>query len=87
MLHTKIQPEAFLVLEKKIFLVFLLYMDMAAILIYGPLPFSTIFNPPFNRRLYIKFGEICSGGFRVEVVQRCERTDGRRTGSDHNSSS
>ena len=49
MLHTKIQPKAVLVLEKKIFLVFLPYMDMAAILIYGPLPFSTIFNPPFTK--------------------------------------
>ena len=34
----------------------------------------------------MKFEEIWPRVFRGEVVQRCERTDGLRTGSDYNSS-
>ena len=36
----------------------------------------TYFQSPFNTRLHIKFEEIWPRGFRAEVVQRCERTDG-----------
>ena len=32
---------------------------------------------PFNTRLHIKFEEIWPRGFRGEVVQRCDRTDGQ----------
>ena len=48
---------------------------------------------PFNTRLHMKFEEISSKGFRGEVVRMCKRTylrrtmdNGRRTGSDQNSS-
>ena len=48
------------------------------------------FSIPFNRRLHMKFEENWPRGFRGEVVQRCVRRtgdEGRRTASDHNSSS
>ena len=35
------------------------------------------FQFPFNTRLHMKFEEIWPTVFRVEVVQRCEWTDGR----------
>ena len=47
---------------------------------------------PLNTRLRMKFEDIWLRGFRGKVVQRCEHTgdrradDGKRTGSDHNSS-
>ena len=56
----------------------------------------TYFQSPFNTRLHMKFEEIWPRDFRGEVVQWCERTkgrtdrrkeDGRRTGSEHKSSS
>ena len=71
---------------------FLPYLSMAAILHNGPRPFVQIVNPPFDRRLQMKFEENWSRAFEREVVQRCGRiTDGRRmggqwTGSDQNSS-
>ena len=47
-------------------------MGMAAVLMYGPL----YFQPPFNTRHHMKCEDIWPRGFRGEVVQRCERTDG-----------
>ena len=37
----------------------------------------TKFQYPFNTRLHIKFEGIWPRGFRGEVVQMCERTDGQ----------
>ena len=34
------------------------------------------FQCPFNTRLHMKFAEIWPRGFKGEVVQRCELTDG-----------
>ena len=39
--------------------------------------FCTNFQSPFNTRLHMKFEEIWPRGFRGEVIQRCEGTDGR----------
>ena len=36
----------------------------------------TYFQSPFNTRLHMKFEEIWPKGFREEVVQMCEGTDG-----------
>ena len=82
-----------MVSEKKIFLGFSHYKSMGAIYGHGghrdlrTTTICTYFQSPFNTRLHIKFEEIWPRGFRGEVVQRGERTDGRRTESDHNSSS
>ena len=45
MLYTKIQPQRFLGSGEEEFYVFLPYIGMAAILIYGPRPFLQSFNP------------------------------------------
>ena len=55
MLYTKTKSQSFLGLEKKIFKVFLPYMDMVAILFSGVKPFEQY---PFDRRLQVKSGEI-----------------------------
>ena len=47
------------------------HLDLRTVTIF------TNFQSPFNTRLHIKFEEIWPWGFRVEVVQRCDRTDGR----------
>ena len=46
MLYTEIQPQHFLVLEKKIFIFFLPYMGMGAILFSGAEPFDQIVKAP-----------------------------------------
>ena len=43
----------------------------------GTTTICTYFQPPFNPRLHIKFEEIWPRGFRGEVIQRCEQTEGR----------
>ena len=45
------------------------------------------FNPPLTETPHESFEKYRPKGFRGEVVQMRERTGGRRTGSDHNSSS
>ena len=69
------------------FLSFSHYTSMGAIYRHGghldlwTVTIFTNFQPPFNTRLNMKFEEIWPGIFR-EVVQRCERTDGRTTDGD-----
>ena len=46
------------------------HLDLRSVTIF------TNFQSPFNTRLHMKFEEIWPRGFRGEVVQRCERTDG-----------
>ena len=97
MLHTKYMscgPHSF---GEEDFLSFSHYKSMGAIYGYGghldlqTMTICTYFQSPFNTRIHIKFEEIWPRGFRAEVVQRCEWTDGRTVGrwteSDHNSSS
>ena len=68
---------------KKKFLSFSYYKSMGAISRHGghlDLRTVTIFTDiqsPFNTSFHIKFKEIWPRGFRGEIVQRCERTDGR----------
>ena len=57
----RLRLKVFLVLEKKIFKVFLPYMDMVAILFNGVKPFEQY---PFDRRPQVKPGENWSSGFR-----------------------
>ena len=65
------------------FLSFSHYKSMGAISQHGghldlrTVTIFTNFQSPFNPRLNIKFEEIWARGFRGEVIQRCERTDGQ----------
>ena len=84
MLYTKIQLQSFLGSgEEDFFSIFTIYrhgghLDLQALTI------CTNFQSPFNRRLHMKFEEICPRGFKGEVVQRrsCSKvfTDDGRTG-------
>ena len=47
------------------------HLDLRTVTIF------TNFQSLFNTRLHIKFEEIWPRGFRGEVVQMCERTDGQ----------
>ena len=68
-----------LVLEKKIFKLFLPYMGVAAILVMWPGPFWTNFCSAILRSLHMKFEFNWPSGFRGEDVWKCWRTDDGRT--------
>ena len=94
LLHTKYNSRGPHCFGEEDFLSFSHYKSMGAIYRHGGHPdlrtttICTYFQSPFNTRLQIKFEGIWPRGFRGEVVQRVNgRTDGRRTESDHNSSS
>ena len=68
------------------FLSFSHYKFMGAIYWHGgqldlrTVTIFTNFQSPFNTRLHMKFEEIRPRGFRGEVIERCEQTDGRTDG-------
>ena len=65
-------------------------MGMAVILFNGPWPFDQIFNPPLtNRRFKMKFKKIGPGVSEDKLFKGVDgrRTEGRRTATDHYSSS
>ena len=86
MLYTKIRPLSFLGSGDEDFLMFYhIWTWRSSKLMDRDHLYK--FQSSFNRRLHMRFEENWPRGFRGEVVQTCGRTDGRRTASDHNSSS
>ena len=83
LLHTKYKSHGPHGFGEEDFLSFSHYKSMGAIYRHGShldlrtTTICTYFQSPFNTRLHIKFKEIWSSGFRGEVVQRCDRTDGQ----------
>ena len=74
-----------MVSEKKIFLSFPHCKPVGAIYGHGghldlqTMTSCTYFQSHFNTKLHMKFEEIWPRGFKGEVVQRCEWTDGQKT--------
>ena len=87
MICAQIQPQGVLSSGEEAFKVFFTIYWHGGHLGQRTMSILAIFRFPNLRRLLMEFEQNWLIGFRGKVVWKCERTDGRRTKSDHNSSS